>query len=170
MNGISMKKHLYTVLIISVVILSHQLARNTLFPLIAAQGIIEVTPFFNLVEAWNTGISFGFMQNMAYGQWLLSVIAGAIMLALILLLHRTDKTLNSIGLSFILAGGLGNVIDRIRYGAVADYLDFHAYEYHWPAFNLTDTAIFIGVVLVVAGETSVFFEPARVQPEVKDQS
>lgn len=168
MNGLSLKRHLYTILIIGVVILSHQLARIMLFPMIAGQGIIEVTPFFNLVETWNTGISFGFMQNMAYGQWLLSVIAVVIMLALVLLLHRTDKTLNSIGLSFILAGGIGNVIDRIMFGAVADYLDFHAYGYHWPAFNLTDTAIFIGVVLVIAAETSIFSGAGRVQPESKD--
>jgi len=121
---------------------------------------VTVTPFFNLVEVWNHGVSFGMFNKLAYGKWLLSGMAIIITLILLRWLFRTNDRLTAIALSLIIGGAIGNTIDRLRFGAVADYLDFHAFGYHWPAFNFTDTAIFIGVVFLVA-ESFLRPQPAK---------
>ncbi len=128
------------------VIVSHQFARMAVF---GAGERIEVLPFFNLVEVWNRGISFGMFNDLSYGQWLLSGMGIIISLFLLRWLLLTDSERTASALGMIIGGAIGNVIDRLRFGAVADYLDFHAFGYHWPAFNLTDSAIFIGVVLLL---------------------
>ncbi len=168
MKNIALKKYFYVAALICGMLISHHLARLSIFPRISEQGVIEVTFFFNLVEVWNTGISFGLMRNMAYSQWILSGIASVILLVMGWFLRSADKTTSVIGLGFIIAGGFGNIIDRVRFGAVADYLDFHVYGYHWPAFNLTDIAIFIGVALFVAGEMNVFSSLAS--PKIKQEA
>jgi signal peptidase II len=62
---------------------------------------------------------------------------------------RSENSSEALGYSLIIGGAVGNAIDRVLYGAVADYLDFHAFGYHWPAFNVTDSAIFMGVTLIL---------------------
>lgn len=112
---------------------------------------IEVTPFFNLVMVWNRGVSFGmFNSGGALAPWLLSGLALAVVMGLLWWLRRADQHLTGIGLGLVIGGALGNVIDRIRYGAVVDFLDFHVAGYHWPAFNLADAAICIGAGLMLA--------------------
>lgn len=134
----------------AIIILLHQLAQTWVYQLIEAHGgHITVLPFFNLVEVWNRGVSFGMFNNLVYGQWLLSALAIVITLFLLRWLWRTTDRLTAIAIALIIGGAVGNAIDRLRYGAVADYLDFHAFGYHWPAFNLTDSAIFMGVVLLI---------------------
>lgn len=113
-------------------------------------GAITVTPFFRLVRVWNPGVSFGMFQELAYGQWILSALALAIIAILSRMLWQTTDRVHAVAYSLIIGGAAGNVLDRILYGAVADYLDFHAFGYHWPAFNVTDMAICIGVVLLVS--------------------
>jgi signal peptidase II len=142
--------------IIPLVITSHQLTRIFVFSAVAERGAqIEVLPFFNLVEVWNSGISFGMLGGLAYGQWLLSAVAIIIVFFMLRWLLRTDDRFIAVALSFIIGGAVGNTIDRLRFGAVADYLDFYAFEYHWPAFNLTDVAIFVGVCLLILRETGI---------------
>jgi signal peptidase II len=117
---------------------------------LAAQPI-EVTPFFNLVMVWNRGVSFGmFDSGGALAPWLLSGLALAVVVALLMWLRRADQWLTAIGLGMVIGGALGNVVDRIRLGAVVDFLDFHVAGYHWPAFNLADSAICVGAVFMVA--------------------
>lgn len=129
----------------------HQLAQLYAFAWVSkAGGSLPITGFFNLVEVWNPGISFGMFHSLTYGQWLLSVLALGISLALILWLSRVGNPYRAWAVGFIVGGAIGNTIDRIRYGAVADYLDFHLHGYHWPAFNVTDAAICLGVMLLVA--------------------
>lgn len=112
--------------------------------------IIEVTPFFNLVMGWNYGVSFGmFNQNSPWNAWVLSAIALAIVIVLLLWLRKADKGLVVLALGMIIGGALGNVIDRVRFGAVADFLDFHVAGYHWPAFNVADSGITVGAALLV---------------------
>ena len=136
--------------IASLVVALHQLARITVFPTVAEHGgPIEVLPFFNLVEVWNHGISFGMFSNLAYGQWLLSGLSATIIVAFLIWLRKVDNTFTAIALCLVIGGALGNLIDRLWFGAVVDYLDFHAFGYHWPAFNLTDAAIFLGAVLLL---------------------
>lgn len=137
-------------LLSALIVLLHQLAQTWVYQLIEAHGgHITVLPFFNLVEVWNRGVSFGMFNNLVYGQWLLSTLAIVITLFLLRWLWRTTDRLTAIAIALIIGGAVGNTIDRLRYGAVADYLDFHAFGYHWPAFNLTDSAIFMGVVLLI---------------------
>lgn len=146
--------HRFVLLIIGVVVASHQIARLLLFPLAATHGgIIEVASFFNLVEVWNHGVSFGIFKGMAYGQWLLSGLSLIITAALLFLLSRTKDRFSIAAYSLVIGGAIGNVIDRLRFGAVADYLDFHLSGYHWPAFNVTDMAIVSGVFLLLAVHT-----------------
>ena len=109
-----------------------------------------VTPFLNLVVVWNRGVSFGMFDTAgALGPWLLSGLALAVVAALVVWLRRVKHSLAGVALGLIIGGALGNVIDRVRFGAVFDFLDFHAYGYHWPAFNVADSAICVGAALLL---------------------
>jgi len=112
---------------------------------------IEVTSFFDLVMAWNRGISFSlFRSDWAAGPYVWAGLAAAVAIALGWWLGRVRHTLTATALGLVIGGALGNAIDRLRLGAVADFLDFHWQGYHWPAFNLADSAISVGIVLLVA--------------------
>jgi len=111
---------------------------------------IPVTSFFNLVPVWNRGISFGMFNDLAsWGPIILTALALAVSGVLIAWLWRATHRLLGLALGLIIGGAIGNVIDRIRYGAVVDFLDFHALGYHWPAFNVADAAITVGVFLML---------------------
>lgn len=114
--------------------------------------IIPVTPFFNLVLGWNRGVSFGlFAVGAEIGAWFLPALALAIVAGLAVWLWRTESGLVAGALGLIVGGALGNVVDRLRFdGAVADFLDLHAFGYHWPAFNVADSAITVGAMILVA--------------------
>ena len=111
---------------------------------------IEVTSFFDLVMAWNRGISFSlFRSDWAAGPYVWAGLAVAVAIALAWWLGRVRHTLTAAALGLVIGGALGNAIDRLRLGAVADFLDFHWQGWHWPAFNLADSAISVGIVLLV---------------------
>lgn len=111
---------------------------------------VALTPFFNLVVVWNRGVSFGMLDSASrLGPWILSGLALAVVVLLLGWLRRVDHPLTSAGLGLIIGGAIGNVIDRVRFGAVIDFLDFHALGWHWPAFNVADSAIFVGAVLLL---------------------
>jgi len=112
--------------------------------------MIEVTGFFNLVMVWNRGVSFGMLSNDSpLGPWLLSGAAVAISIGLTIWMYKATHWLLAVSLGLVIGGAIGNVIDRMRFGAVADFLDFHVAGYHWPAFNVADSAIVIGVILIM---------------------
>lgn len=122
------------------------------FPAIAGDWHppIAVTGFFNLVTVWNMGVSFGmFAADSPIVRWVLIAIALAISAILVVWLSRTPSVFVASALGLIVGGAVGNVIDRIMYGAVADFLDFHVWGYHWPAFNVADSTIMIGVALLL---------------------
>lgn len=111
---------------------------------------VAVTSFFNLVLVWNRGVSFGlFDSDSHWGPIVLSAFALAISVVLVVWLRRVGSRLPAVAIGMVLGGAIGNVIDRMRYGAVVDFLDFHAFGYHWPAFNVADSAISIGVGLLL---------------------
>jgi len=113
--------------------------------------VIPVTSFFNLVMAWNRGVSFGLLDpGSEAGRWLLIAVALAIVAALGVWLWRIEQRLLGLAIGLIIGGALGNVIDRLRFGAVADFLDVHAAGWHFPAFNVADSAITVGATLIVA--------------------
>lgn len=108
--------------------------------------IIEVLPFFNLRMAWNPGISFSMFSSGEPTTIALLVTMQLCIVALMLWWLRHAVTLSmKIGIGLIVGGAIGNIIDRINYGMVADFLDFHAAGYHFPTFNLADTFISVGV-------------------------
>lgn len=108
---------------------------------------IEVTGFFSLVAVWNPGISFGMLSG--YDQPLiLSGLSTVIILVLLVWLVRSQSGFISVAIGLVIGGAAGNVVDRLRFGKVFDFLDFHLSGLHWPAFNIADSAIFIGVVLL----------------------
>lgn len=108
---------------------------------------IDVTSFFNLSMVWNQGVSFGMFQSD--NPWPLVIIALIISIAFGIWLYKSKSWVEALSLSFIVGGALGNVIDRIRYGAVADFLDFYTGDWHYPAFNLADSLISVGIVVLI---------------------
>ena len=111
---------------------------------------IEVLPFFNLVLAWNRGISFGMFGGLGdWGPWVLVVLALVISVVLARWMIKAENRLTLVSLALIIGGALGNVIDRIRFGAVVDFLDVHVLGYHWPAFNVADSAITVGAAILI---------------------
>lgn len=112
--------------------------------------VVEVTPFFNLVMAWNTGVSFGtFGSSHAFMPFVLSAVALAIVVAMVLWLRQAERRFVALALGMVIGGAIGNVIDRFRFGAVADFLDFHIGGWHFWAFNVADSGISVGVALLV---------------------
>ena len=112
--------------------------------------IINVNEYFNLVLAWNNGISFGLFNNdNEINALIISLIAAVIIIFLIRLLSKSQSKKLSIGLGMIIGGAIGNVIDRSIYGAVMDFLDVHINVYHWPAFNVADSGITVGALILV---------------------
>jgi signal peptidase II len=114
------------------------------------EGLI-ITSFFNLVHVLNHGAAFSFLAGAGgWQRWFFTALAAVISAWLIVMIrrHQTER-LQPLAFALILGGAIGNVIDRVRIGAVIDYLDFHAAGYHFPAFNLADSAITLGVILML---------------------
>ena len=108
---------------------------------------VEVLPFLNLVLVRNDGVSFGLLGGVV-PWWGLALLAAVIVVWLLNWLWRVQDKLTGAAIGLIIGGALGNVLDRVRYQAVTDFLDFHFRTYHWPSFNLADAAIFCGVALL----------------------
>lgn len=107
--------------------------------------------FFNLVLVFNSGAAFSFLAGAGgWQKWFFVLLALGISAWLLVMLRRhAQERLLPTALALILGGALGNVIDRLRFDAVVDFLDFHLAGYHWPAFNVADSAISIGVALML---------------------
>lgn len=115
-----------------------------------ARQNIPILPFFDLTMVWNRGVSFGMLQaDSLYGRIALIGFTLAISISVLVWLWRNDDILSAIALGGILGGALGNIYDRLVYGAVADFLDFHLMGYHWYVFNLADAGISVGVTLLL---------------------
>jgi len=113
-----------------------------------------VTGFFNIVRAHNTGAAFSFLADAAgWQRWMFTGIgiAAAVFITWMLRSHAGQKIF-SLAMALILGGAIGNVIDRVMHGYVVDFLDFHWAERHFPAFNLADSAITLGAVLLILDE------------------
>ena len=107
---------------------------------------LEVFSFLNLVPVWNKGVSFGVLSD--HGELMPLIITAITLLitfCLLIWLIKAPKSITKFSLSFIIGGAVGNIIDRVNHGAVIDFLDFHAFGFHWPAFNIADSAITVGV-------------------------
>ncbi|WP_313605295.1 signal peptidase II [Rhizobium sp.] len=113
--------------------------------------IIRVTPFFNLTLAYNPGVSFGLLADtMGSAPRLFALLQGMIVLGLIVWAVMTKKIAERVSIAVVAGGASGNVVDRFLNLSVTDYLDFHAYGWSWPAFNLADVFIVCGAFALVA--------------------
>ena len=115
---------------------------------------VAVMPFFNLTMAHNTGAAFSFLaQAGGWQRWFFAAVAAVVSVVLLVWLKRLTATakLEAVSISLILGGAIGNLVDRISLGYVVDFLDFYNYygSYHFPAFNIADSAICIGAVLLI---------------------
>jgi signal peptidase II len=111
---------------------------------------VPVLPFFNLMMVWNPGISYGlFPASGKFGTVLLVVVSVLVVAFLIWWLWRSTSQWLTTGFGFIIGGALGNVIDRLVYGKVADFFHFYGFGYDWYIFNVADVAITIGAILII---------------------
>lgn len=139
---------------ISLLVISlDQLTKQMIIRTLTLYEVIPLTPFFNLTFATNKGAAFSFLsQSGDFGFWLLSLFAAIITFLLMIWLYRTSsaKILLNTGLTLIIGGATGNLIDRVIYRYVIDFLDFHLGNSHWPAFNVADSAIVVGTFLLIS--------------------
>ncbi|HHL39529.1 MAG TPA: signal peptidase II [Deltaproteobacteria bacterium] len=134
------------------VVVVDQLVKLLVISRLALHDVVEVVPgFFNLVHVRNPGAAFSILSDggMVRTVFLVAVTAAALVVIAFLLRSATDR-LTVAALSLVAGGAVGNLIDRLRFGEVVDFLDFHAGPYHWPAFNVADSAITVGVVLALS--------------------
>ncbi len=135
----------------ALVVLLDQASKFLVFRvLLGDRSEIVVLPVFSLVQRYNTGISFSILAtDHTTGPWVFALLATIIALGLLIWLSQTADRLPAIGLAMVIGGAIGNVIDRVREGAVLDFLLFHWKGLAWPAFNLADSAITIGVAVLI---------------------
>jgi signal peptidase II len=137
--------------IAGVVVILDQLTKYAAVATLAGRPPVEVTSFFNLLLVHNRGAAFSFLAGA--GGWqreLFTAIAVIASVWIIYLLRRySQQMLFCLALSLVLGGAIGNLIDRVSIGAVVDFLDFHAFGWHWPAFNVADSAITGGALMLV---------------------
>lgn len=118
---------------------------------LAPGEFVRLTGYFNLVLVFNTGAAFSFLANASGWQreFFVAVTTVAAVVIVVLLRRHTGARLFCAGLTLILGGALGNLYDRLTLGKVVDFLDFHAFGWHWPAFNVADSAITVGAALLI---------------------
>lgn len=115
---------------------------------------IVIAPFFNLTLSFNTGVSFGMFRELFVEKpLLLGGMMAAIAAGLLVWAMRTTSRIETFALGLIAGGAAGNVADRVRHGAVTDFLDLHVGDWHWPAFNMADVMITVGVVLLIVSSS-----------------
>lgn len=114
----------------------------------SANAPLEVLPMLNIVKIYNKGISFGFLGDIAYGNIILTAIALAIICCLWIWFLRNITIFNVLPIGFITGGAIGNLIDRAIHEGVVDFIDFHWGNWHYPAFNIADSAIVLGVIIL----------------------
>lgn len=137
-----------TVLVIAIDQLTKVLADNQL----QYRLPVEIIPMFNLTLMYNEGAAFSFLADAGgWQRWFFLVLTSAVSIFLYIWLRKlkTNQVLQYTSLALILGGAIGNLIDRAVYGHVIDFLDVYYQQHHWPAFNIADSSIFIGAVLLI---------------------
>jgi signal peptidase II len=134
-----------------IIIIADQISKWIVLATLRPGDSIYVAPFFNWVLTFNAGAAFSFLSDAGgWQRWFFTVLALGVSVWIVSMLRQhTGEFRLSLALTLILGGALGNVIDRIRFGAVVDFVQWHAAGFYWPAFNVADSAITIGAVLMV---------------------
>ncbi len=138
-------------IVAALVIALDQISKYVILQIFLWGDLVKVTGFFDLVRAHNTGAAFSLFADQPGWQQGFFITVASIASAVIIYLLRQEKgsNLSKLSLSLILGGALGNLIDRISHGYVVDFLSFHINSYYWPAFNIADSAITLGAVLLI---------------------
>ena len=136
------------------IVISDQLSKIWISRILDYGQVIKLTPFFNLMLAYNEGAAFSFLASQTGWQryFFTAVSIAAIIFIIYLLRRHTRQKLFCLSLALILGGAIGNLIDRSLYGHVIDFLDVHVLGWHWPTFNIADCGITIGAVLFIIDE------------------
>ena len=153
--------------LIAAEVVADQLTKTAALSRLSQGTAVPVLPCLNLSLGFNTGASFGMMGGFMAGKPLLmAALTGALTIAFAVMAFRAQPALERAGFALVVGGALGNIIDRLRQGAVTDFLDFYWRDWHWPTFNVADIAITLGTVLILAASL-----PLRRRKEpVLDQS
>jgi len=142
-----------------------QFSKYMLTANLAAGEHVAFGDYFDLVRVWNTGVSFSMFNNHGeVGRIVLCGLSLAVCAFLLYWMFKEKNIYKIISLGLIVGGAVGNVIDRVRFGAVLDFLDFHIAGYHWPAFNLADSFICIGAFVLIVME---FYHKQKNEEEKK---
>lgn len=142
-----MKKGSLITVIFAVVVIFDYLTKKIIVSKITLYESINVSPFLNIVHVQNRGAAFSMLSNLGNKYFIgISVIA---IIAIMLYLFRLPKGLELVALSLVLGGAAGNLIDRILIGKVTDFIDVFVGKWHWPAFNVADSALTIGIILFI---------------------
>jgi len=140
-----MRRFKNALLISLIVIVLDQITKYLALYYINPYDFIKIFPFLHLVMVTNKGAAFGMFKSIGSGFFIAASI-GAILSVIFLLIKGKE---NYLGLSLILGGAIGNLIDRLLYGRVVDFIDLSIGKYHWPAFNVADSCLTIGVTLIL---------------------
>ncbi|GLX77167.1 lipoprotein signal peptidase [Thalassotalea insulae] len=152
MSQVTNKSGLSWLWITLVCLLIDQITKHWVAGSMELHQSFEVLSFFNITYAQNPGAAFSFLADQpGWQRWFFTLIAVAASIVFLVWLKRTpkDHTVLAIALACMLSGALGNLIDRVLFGYVIDFLDFYIGSYHWPTFNIADSVIFIGAVLMI---------------------
>jgi len=135
----------------ALIVVADQVTKYAVVQYFAANQAVALTPFLNLVLVYNPGAAFSFLSQAAGWQRAFFIVIAMVASGWIVFLLRKypHQRVFALALALVLAGAVGNVIDRIFIGAVVDFVDLHALGYHWPAFNVADSAITCGAALLI---------------------
>jgi signal peptidase II len=140
-----MKRVVLVFLIVTAVVVLDQITKLLIMTHVSPVESIRVFPFLHIVHVKNTGAAFGSFKSL--GSTFFIVISVVAILFVIYLLMK--NAYNQFGLSLVLGGAIGNLIDRVLYGKVVDFMDFFIGNFHWPAFNVADSALTIGIAVIL---------------------
>jgi signal peptidase II len=135
-----------------VVVVLDQLSKNWIVTSFAEYDVLTVWPVFNLTLVYNTGAAFSFLSDAGgWQRWFFVTVAVVVTVVLVVWLTRLkpQERLTAFGLAFVIGGAVGNLIDRVLLGKVVDFLQWHWHDWYWPSFNLADSAITLGVILLL---------------------
>jgi signal peptidase II len=150
----------------ALVLLADQATKWLVLQTMPLGDVILITDFFNLVHVRNPGAAFSFLADAGgWQRWLFAVFAIGVSALLIFMMRRApEQRLFCFAAALVIGGAIGNLIDRLVFGEVIDFLDFHWQGWHWPAFNIADSGITVGAFLIIADEFLRMRKPREATP------
>ena len=150
----------------ALVLLADQATKWLVLQTMPLGEVIPITGFFNLVHVRNPGAAFSFLADAGgWQRWLFAVFAIGVSALLIFMMRRApEQRLFCFAAALVIGGAIGNLIDRLVFGEVIDFLDFHWQGWHWPAFNIADSGITVGAFLIIADEFLRMRKPREATP------